>query len=162
MLRKDDSKSNMDRRNFLKTFLGNDISFTLKWAVAILVIILFFLIDFGSLSVNLVGIGRLAALFLLAVSALLILVIILNFISKGVRKLIPQPVLNWLSRNKKIIEYVILIPLTGYLVYWAIKNEKYVLLIFWAVYGIISYIFNKKSKLDEKQTNISADATIRE
>jgi hypothetical protein len=134
----------MNRREFIKKTLGDDAFLFLKWAFISIVLILMFSIDFSEITINMPGFIKLAGILFLCVVALFILGLIFKFIGTIILKVIPKPALNWIKRNRKIAEYVILIPLLGYIIYRCVEAKNYFLLVFMAGYSLLSFFLRTK------------------
>lgn len=139
----------MQRRDFIKKYVGVDHKTILLWAGILLAVFIFLKIDFSQIGSNLNSIIKTSLIIGGVFIALILVMILLTFLVTYIVDLLPSSLRLWFKKNGAVILNVIAALGLLYIVYEAFRKERYSFLIVMFLYWAISYVFNRNSEAEK-------------
>ena len=136
----------MQKREFIRRFIGVDFRTLLIMAGILLVIFVLFSADFTNATGTIIDLVKIAGFLLLFFLIFLIGAIFILIVLRQFLKLLPDKFTFWLKKYGNKILQAISALLLAYFVYDSIKKEKYFILFFGILYFGISVLFRDKEK----------------
>ncbi|HEX7844209.1 MAG TPA: hypothetical protein VF476_00330 [Chitinophagaceae bacterium] len=139
----------MQRRGFIKKFIGNDIRNILFWAVALLTLIVILKIDFTQIGNSIGSVVQMVLIILGVLVGLTLIFLAVKWVVEKIVAFLPVKLVGWLERYGKIILNTIATVILLYLFYVAFRKENYSLIIFIVIYSVISLLFRERPEADK-------------
>jgi L-asparagine transporter-like permease len=139
----------MQRREFIKKYIGVDYKTILMWSALLLAVYIFLRIDFSQIGNSIYSIIKTSLLIAGIFVVLMLSLMLVSFIVIRITDLLPISLTSWFKKNDVLLLNVISALVLLYLAYESFKREEYFLLIVMFLYFVFSYV-SKRDKKAEK------------
>jgi hypothetical protein len=136
----------MERKEFIKQFIGIDLKTLFAWATSLFIIYAFFSINFSNLPNTIFTIIKLIGLLLAIFVGFVRVVLIISVFLNELMKLFPAKFsLLFKKYGQKILQAFVILCF-AYIVYDSIKKGKYFILFFMLIYVGFSFFLRNKER----------------
>ena len=139
----------MERKEFIKRLIGIDLKTLFAWAGILLMLYVLFSVDLTIVPNTIISIVKLSGFLLLLFLLFVIGVIVTSILFAELAKFFPDNFIVWLKKHGQKILFAFGVLLFGYIVYSAIRKEKYFILFFMLAYFGFSYLLKDKQKTEK-------------